>query len=49
MADFNRCLELDPKCADAYFERSRLYAVRGAYEKSQSDRRKALELDPTLR
>jgi tetratricopeptide (TPR) repeat protein len=48
MADFDRAIALDPRCADAYAARAHLHNFYGDYNEAFEDANRALELDPKL-
>ncbi len=46
ISDFNKALEINPKDAEAYFNRGIVHLEKGRYEQAISDYTKALEIDP---
>jgi len=44
IADFNKALEIDPKSADAYYNRGIAYYFKKEYDKSWKDIKKAQDL-----
>ena len=48
MADFDRAIALDPRCARAYSARAHLHNFYGDYDEAFEDANRALALDPDL-
>jgi tetratricopeptide (TPR) repeat protein len=48
MADFDRAIALDPRCARAYAARAHLHNFYGDYGEALDDANRALALDPDL-
>lgn len=48
LASFNKAIELDPKCVEAYFERARVYEHLEREKDALEDYNKATELDPSF-
>ena len=48
MADFDRALALDPRCASAYAARAHLHNFYGDHDEAIEDADRALALDPNL-
>lgn len=48
MADYNRCLEINPRNASAYSSRGSCLGAQGQYEDALKDITKALEMDSTI-
>ena len=48
MADFDRAIGLDPRCAQAYAARAHLHNFYGDYDEALEDANRALALDPSL-
>ena len=46
IADYNRAIELDPKCATAYSNRGTAYSGLNKYDEAMEDYNRAIELDP---
>jgi tetratricopeptide (TPR) repeat protein len=46
IAEYNEAIELDPKYADAYFNRGAAYGSKGQYDQAISDFTKAVEINP---
>jgi len=46
IADCNRAIELDPKCASAFVFRGAAWRLKGQYDKTITDCTTAIELDP---
>lgn len=46
LADYERCIELQPKAADAYEQIGSIHHYRGELQKALDAYRKAMELDP---
>lgn len=46
LADYSRALELDPKCAPAWFGRGQIRANKGLLPEAEADYTKAIESDP---
>ena len=43
---FNKALEIDPKYADAYYNRGTVYANKGQYNRAISDFNKVIKIKP---
>jgi tetratricopeptide (TPR) repeat protein len=46
IAAFHRALEIDPKCADCYYNIGFAYTEQKAYDKAEESYKKALEVEP---
>lgn len=46
LANFTKAIELNPKCAEGYFERARVYESLAREKNAFEDYNKAIELDP---
>jgi tetratricopeptide (TPR) repeat protein len=44
--DYNKAIQLDPNCLEAYFLRGQTYERKGEYDKAIQDLNKAIELKP---
>ena len=45
-ADYSRAIEVDPRCAPAYFGRGQIRANKGQFPEAEADYTKAVESDP---
>jgi len=46
IAQFTKAIEINPKFANAYFNRGKAYAIKGSYDKAILDYTKAIEFNP---
>ena len=46
ITDFSKAIELNPKDADAIYNRGNAYRIKGQFDKAISDYNKAVELNP---
>ena len=44
--DYNKAIQLDPNCLEAYFLRGQTYERKGEYDKAIQDLNKVIELKP---
>ena len=46
--DFTKAIEINPNYANAYYNRSIMFAMKGERDLSNSDYTKAIKLDPRI-